>query len=149
MVMSWRRSTLRFVLGGLLAFGFVNAVAGGYYGISGAEGVPVEWLEGTPFDDYLVPSLILLTVVGGAFLLGAIAVFSQHRTALAAAAAAGIILLVWIAVQVSMIGLVSWMQPASALFGLILLALVVLAAGSTSPLGNRSLRIDPRRRWHR
>ena len=69
-------SALRYLLGGLLAFGAINAFGGGYYGLSGAEGVPTEWLEGSPFSDYFIPSLVLFTVVGGSFLFAAIAVFS-------------------------------------------------------------------------
>jgi len=58
MVSQSRSSGLRYALAGLLAFGALNAFAGGYYGLSGAPGVPVEWLEGSPFSDYTVPSLI-------------------------------------------------------------------------------------------
>ena len=53
----------RYSLGGLLAFGALNAFAGGYYGMSGAEDVPREWLEGSPFEDYFIPGLILFLVV--------------------------------------------------------------------------------------
>ena len=70
------RTPLRYSLGGLLAFGALNAFGGGYYGLAGAAGVPTEWLEGSPFRDYFVPSLILLVVVGGSFLVAAIAVFA-------------------------------------------------------------------------
>ena len=40
-----------------------NAVGGGIYGLSGAPGVPVEWLEHTPFPSYVIPSLILPRVM--------------------------------------------------------------------------------------
>ena len=70
---------VRYSLGGLLAFGALNALGGGYYGLTGAVGVPTEWLEGSPFADYFVPSLILLVVVGGAFIVAAIAVFAGLR----------------------------------------------------------------------
>ncbi len=36
----------RRALGALLVFAAVNAFGGGYYGLSGAPGVPVEWLAG-------------------------------------------------------------------------------------------------------
>ena len=52
----------RYLLGGLLAFGALNALRGGYYGLTGAVGVPTEWREGSPFAD---PGLNLLLVVGG------------------------------------------------------------------------------------
>ena len=114
---------IRYLLGGLLAFGALNAFAGGYYGLSGAAGVPIEWLAGTPFSDYTIPSLILFVVVGGSLLVATVAVFARARIARAAALAAGAILLVWIAVQVAMIGYVSWMQPATAIGGLLVLLL--------------------------
>ena len=71
------RTAIRYSLGGLLAFGALNAFGGGYYGLAGAAGVPTEWLKGSPFPDYFVPSLILLVVVGGSFLVAAIAVFGS------------------------------------------------------------------------
>ena len=39
--------SIRTLLGALLAFGALNAFAGGYYGMSGAAGVPREWLAGS------------------------------------------------------------------------------------------------------
>ena len=116
-------ATLRYSLGGLLAFGAVNAVAGGYYGLSGADGVPMEWLEGSPFRDYFVPSLILLVVVGGSLSSAAIAVFAGLHIAQRAAFAAGLIVLGWLASQLAMIGYVSWMQPATATAGVLVLIL--------------------------
>ena len=126
MVAETDRSMIRRLLGGLLAFGAVNAFAGGYYGLAGAEGVPTEWLEGSPFRDYHIPSLILFTVVGGALLFAATAVFGRLRIARRAALAAGVIVLGWITVQVAIIGYVSWMQPATATGGLLILVLAWL-----------------------
>jgi hypothetical protein len=102
---------LRYSLGGLLAFGALNAFGGGYYGLSGAEGVPTQWLKGSPFTDYIVPSLILIVVVGGSFLMAAIAVFTGLRIARRTAVAAGLVVLGWLAAQLAIIGYVSWMQP--------------------------------------
>ena len=62
-------TTVRCSLGNLLAVGALNALAGGYYGLTGALGVPTEWLEGSPFADYVVPSLILLVVVSGSLIV--------------------------------------------------------------------------------
>jgi hypothetical protein len=50
-------SSVRRALGVLLAFGAINAFAGGYYGLSGAKGVPVEWPDGSPFGSYFIPVL--------------------------------------------------------------------------------------------
>jgi len=116
----------RYGLGGLLAFGALNAFAGGWYGLTGAEGVPTQWLEGSPFRSYFVPSLILLTVVGGSLLIAAIAVFGRLRGGRLAAIGAGAILLGWLTAQVAIIGYVSWMQPATAVGGLMVLVLARL-----------------------
>ena len=107
-------SSVRRALGVLLAFGAVNAFAGGNYGLSGAKGVPVEWLDGSPFRSYFIPSLILLTVVGGSFATAAVAVFAGLRCARPAARAAAVIVTGWLAAQVAIIGYVSWMQPTTA-----------------------------------
>ena len=121
---------IRYSLGALLVFGAVNAFGGGYYGLSGAKGVPTEWLNGSPFPDYFVPSLILLVVVGGSFIVAAMAVFTGLRIARLAALAAGIVVLGWLAVRLAIIGYVSWMQPATALAG----ALVAALAWQLRPL---------------
>jgi hypothetical protein len=121
-----RPSGVRYALSGLLGFGAINAFGGGYYGLWGAKGVPTEWLAGSPFTDYFVPSLILFVVVGGSLLVAAVAVFLRRRTGRAAALAAGTILLTWIAAEMAIIGYVSWMQPATAAGGVVILVLAWL-----------------------
>ena len=125
-------TAVRYSLGGLLASGAVNALGGGYYGLTGAVGVPTEWLEGSPFADYFVPSLILLVVVGGSFIVAAIAVFAGLRGDRFAVFVVAFIVLGWLTVQMSIIGYVSWMQPATAIAGLLILIL-----GSQSPRRER------------
>ena len=117
------RTAIRYSLGGLLAFGALNAFGGGYYGLSGAQGVPTEWLKGSPFPDYFVPSLLLLVVVGGSFVMAAIAVFAGLRIARLTAFAAGLVVLGWLAAQLAIIGYVSWMQPTTAVAGVLVLVL--------------------------
>lgn len=113
----------RALLGGFLAFLALNAIGGGWYGLAGAEGVPTAWLDGSPFDSYVIPSLILLVVVGGSHLFAAVAVFTRARIACASAFIAGGVLVIWIVAQVSIIGYVSWLQPAMVLAGMITLGL--------------------------
>jgi len=105
---------LRWGLAALLAFGALNAFGGGWYGMAGAEGVPLDWLDGTPFADYFVPSLILFVVVGGSLLGAAVGVAAGVRRRRELALAASVVVLGWLAVQVALIGYVSWMQPATA-----------------------------------
>lgn len=114
---------MRFALGTGLALLALNAFGGALYGLAGAKDIPKQWLAGSPFSDYFVPSLILLIAVGGSLAGAAIAVLAGWRTARPAAQTAGTILIGWIAIQVSIIGYVSWMQPAVALAGLAIVAL--------------------------
>ncbi len=113
-------TTIRYLLGTVLALAALNAFAGGFYGMAGAEGVPLAWLEGTPFDDYFVPSLILFVVVGGSSLLGAVVAFANADAARTAALGAAAILMIWIATQVTMIGYVSWLQPVVAIVAVVI-----------------------------
>jgi hypothetical protein len=101
-------------LGILLLLVAINAFGGGYYGMAGAKNVPTEWLKGSPFQSYFIPSLILFVCVGGSALFAAIVVFRRHRIARKAAFICGMIILFWLAVQVAIIGYVSWMQPTTA-----------------------------------
>jgi hypothetical protein len=117
------RPRARIALAVLLALLGMNALAGGWYGMTGARGVPTEWLGGSPFRSYFVPSLILFVIVGGVALFAAVAVVRQLRRARVAALAAGTIAVVWIAVQLAIIGYVSWLQPLVAGGGLLILRL--------------------------
>jgi hypothetical protein len=114
---------VRSALGLLLAVAALNAFAGGAYGLRGARGVPLEWLAGSPFRSYFVPSLFLFIVVGGSFLVAAVAVLRRWKLAGFAASGAGVMALAWITVQVALIGFVSWLQPVTALAGLVILGL--------------------------
>lgn len=80
--------------------------------MSGGAGVPTEWLEGSPFRTYFVPSLILFFVVGGSFGVAAIAVLFRRTFAGLSAYVAGVVAIMWIGTQVAIIGYVSWLQPA-------------------------------------
>lgn len=117
------KSYLHRVSGALHALVALNAIGGGFYGLAGAEGVPLAWLTGTPFSSYRAPSVILLVVVGGVHSAASVRVWSQAARARELSLVAGIILLGWIAVQVAMLGLVSWLQPAVGIIAVINLTL--------------------------
>jgi hypothetical protein len=104
--------TLRIINGILLAFIALNAIGGGYYALAGAESVPLEWLQGSPFKSYFIPGLFLLVIVGGACILASLAAFTNSRFARSLSFLCSGLLAAWIIIQVSIIGYVSWMQPA-------------------------------------
>ncbi len=94
--------------------------------MSGADDVPREWLEGSPFESYFIPGLVLFFVVGGSLLAAAIAVFARLPIARTIASAAGAIVLGWLVVETAIIGYVSWMQPATTIGGLLIVLLAWL-----------------------
>lgn len=118
-----RHDPRRWLLVGLLALIALNAVGGGYYGLSGAPGVPTAWLEGTPFHSYFWPSVILLLVVGGTMAQAAVAVARGRPLALGWSILAAVVLLGWIATQLAIIGYVSWLQPAMVVAALLIAGL--------------------------
>jgi hypothetical protein len=108
-----RRRTER-TIAVLSALTAVNAVGGSLYGLRGAPEVPREWLEGSPFDDYKIPSLFLGITVGGSSAVSAATAWRGNDHAAPATIAARGILTAWVAAQVATIGLRSFLQP---LFG--------------------------------
>lgn len=109
----------------LLLFVALNAVGGGVYGVTGAPAVPREWLIGSPFATYLVPSLVLLVVVGGIHTVAGIALLRAWPNAYRLAVGAGAVLTLWIVVQVRLIGYVSWLQPAMFIIGALTIVLAL------------------------
>lgn len=127
---------LRIALGVIISVVALNAFGGGYYGMSGAKDVPTEWLAGSPFTSYFIPSLFLFVVVGGLCLIAAIAVFRNSTNAFRLSAAAGFLMLGWIAIQVAVIGYVSWLQPAIFLAGSLVLFLTFILRNKTRRLAS-------------
>jgi hypothetical protein len=113
----------------------VNAIAGSVYGLSGAANVPHEWLEGSPFEDYTVPSVILGVAVGGSSAAAAAAAWVGHRAAGPTSVLAGVVLSGWIAAQVAIIGPRSFLQPVMGGVGITMIA-----------LGTKLRRLDERAR---
>lgn len=114
---------IRIILAPLLLVVAINAFGGGIYGMVGAKDIPPEWLQGSPFSSYFIPSLFLFVVIGGACLLAAMMVFRRKSMARNASFICGLLMLAWIIAQVAIIGFVSWLQPAIVMTGLLTLFL--------------------------
>ena len=86
----------------------VGALAGGAALMLGPRGeilpLPLSALRGSPFDTYFVPGLILFAVLGIGPLLAARLVWLQNRFAPPATVVVGIALLVWLAVEIAIVG---------------------------------------------
>lgn len=117
---------LRYTLGSIILFVALNAFGGGLYGMHGADEVPESWLDGTVFHSYFIPGLILFLVVGGSCLITSIMVFGKHRFAQRSAFICAAVILLWIFVQLKVIGFVSWLQPFIAGLGVLILLLNLL-----------------------
>jgi hypothetical protein len=83
----------------------LGAIGGGIALLIGAMGqwLPVAFLQGTPFSDYIIPGLILTVVVGGGMLLAAATQFIQREWTVLLSAAMGLILIGWEIVEVAII----------------------------------------------
>lgn len=66
--------------------------------------MPLRWLEGSPFGNYLIPGLILLLVLGVFPLVVSWYLRKPSRNAWLGALITAAGLLVWLAVQISIIG---------------------------------------------
>lgn len=117
------RERVRFVLVFLLLLIAINALAGGYYGMAGAKNIPREWLEGTPFSSYFIPSLFLFLIIGGSCLFAAISILLRRAKGAIIAFISAAIIILWLIIQVAMIGYVSWMQPATAAAAIVIIVL--------------------------
>lgn len=90
--------------------------------------IPVDLthLEGTPFADYTVPGLILFVALGLVPLVVVYGLWTRTAWAWPGAVGSGVLLLGWLVVEVWLVGYVSVLQPAYALFGLGILGLAFL-----------------------
>jgi hypothetical protein len=118
----------------LLWFGAVSALTGGVLGVflNGA-GVPLSYLQNTPFSSYLIPGLVLGIVIGGTQAVAAIAVQRRAPRALIAAAVAGFGMVVWIFVEIAVISEYSPLQTIYFALGVLELALVFALLGVLQP----------------
>jgi hypothetical protein len=89
----------------------VSAIGGGLGLLTNIIELPREWLYDTPFNSYAIPGIVLLFVVGGAWVLATWALFTRQPAAPLYSIGAAVIQLGWFVVQVAFLGYISWMQP--------------------------------------
>ena len=104
-----RKRTVRTIaLAAALLFQGLSGLVGGIGLVADPSGAlfqfPASWLDGSPFRDYLIPGLILLVVLGAGPLIALVAVWRKLPWARRAAQLVGVALIVWIAVEVVVIG---------------------------------------------
>ena len=121
------KKKLFFGLGTLQAFIGLGALGGGFMLVidpSGSKlGVPLSFLEGSPFPDFLIPGIFLLVVNGVGSLVGAGFSFNRKQFAQEIAIVLGAILVAWIVIQVIIIRSLSWMHILYFILGVVELGL--------------------------
>jgi hypothetical protein len=112
-----------YILGSLQAFTGIGAIPAGYGLLADTSGESVGMslalLENSPINSFLLPGLFLLLVNGFAHLVGAYLSFSRNRYAGYAGLILGVLLSLWIIIQVAWISLSSVLQPLFLMIGLI------------------------------
>ena len=107
--------------------------------------LPLSALAGSPFDTYLIPGLILFGVVGLGPLVAARLAWLRHPLAPAAAFVVGVGLLIWVAVELAIIGY-SNEPPLQAIYGILGVAIVLVAVRWLQGVGLPRLDGMPARR---
>lgn len=108
------------------SFVFISAIAGAVGLIGGGINIPLSLIEGSVFDSYFIPGLILGFVIGGTSLLALIAVWKKNRFAADLSAVAGFGLVVWIFVEMYIIRASHWSHALYFAFGIAILILAFL-----------------------
>lgn len=141
------RPTTVWPLSALLGIQAMLAIAGGVGLIRDPienVGMPLSLLEGTPFSDYLIPGLILLLVIGLPPVFAAYGVARRRRWGVWLAGVAGAALLVWISVEVILLGYLPGigiaLQIVMGLLGVVILTLAILRHRYTSLHSGSTLR---------
>jgi len=98
-----------------------------------ALGLTTAPLSGGPFEDYRVPGLVLLVVNGIGSLLGATALHRRYGPPLALAL--GSFLVLWMVVQLTIVGLTAWIQALFVVVGLAEARLAIALRGSRGGRG--------------
>ncbi len=95
---------LSLILAAVLLFTGIISIASGIAMIAtNGIGIPLEYLEGTVFDSFLVPGLILAVLIAGVSILAGILLIKRKRYTIEASSSAGFALLIWIFVEMYLI----------------------------------------------
>jgi hypothetical protein len=100
----------------------------------------VEMLEGTPFTNFLIPGIVLFLFIGIFPILVSygllrqlswrwaetINIFKKYHWSWIASLAVGVIMLIWIIVETSLLGYISFLQPVITIWGIVIIALTLL-----------------------
>ena len=87
--------------------------------------MPLSYLDGSPFSDYLIPGLVLFLVLGVLPLVAVAGLWLHRKWAWYVAFAVGCGLMIWILVELTIIPF-SWLQPVFGVVGVLIFAVAAL-----------------------
>lgn len=106
---------LNILLGSLQAINGLSALLGGIMLITDPSGqkldLSLEWLQNSPFTNYLIPGIILFLLIGMTNVWGMWLTFNKKEKRAAFGTVFGLILMGWIIAQVIWIGYKDFLQP--------------------------------------
>ena len=124
------KRTAYFAEGVLQSFIGIGAVICGALLVIGPDGrylqMPIDMLRNSPFRDFLIPGVILFVVNGAGNIISAVLCFKMHRLAGFAGLFFGFGLVIWLFVQISMIGGGNWLQYLYFVLGILELLLGIV-----------------------
>ena len=113
----------------LLVIQGLGGLAGGLSLVIKPDGsimkMPLSYLDGSPFSDFLIPGLILFLVLGVLPLVAAAGLWMRRTWGWYAAFAVGCGLMIWILVEITIVPF-SWLQPAFGVVGVLIFAVAAL-----------------------
>ncbi len=110
-----RKTVLNSIFGVFQAFNGLSGLLGGYMLIKDPTGnslnMKMEWLKETPFQNFLIPGIVLFLVVGIGNTIGIWTTFKKKNKRSQIGLVFGVILMFWIISQVLWIGYKDFLQP--------------------------------------
>lgn len=109
----------------LLSFNGIGALYGSYHLIVYPDGsslqMSTDYLEHSPFDNYLIPGIILFVMNGACSFVVLAALLIKHRRSALLIAGQGAILTGWIGIQIAMVQMVYFLHYVMGSAGILLL----------------------------
>lgn len=121
----------------------IGAIAGGYAAVSNPLnplGAPAEMLKNGPFDNFLIPGLFLMIVLGFGNVMAGVLALLKHKWWEYATGAMGDTLILWIVIQCVILGTIEALHVIFFLLGVLLgaIALYTMYKGRKFPFDQNS-----------
>ena len=124
------RNYNRYILSFLVLFQGLSGIIGGTALIIDPSGellgIPLKWLDGSSFPDYLIPGIILASILGIYPLIAFIGLLRKQYWAITATRNLGFALIIWIATEIIVIGYKSE-PPLQLIYGILGLIILLIS----------------------